>query len=407
MTSRMLVTVLLLCTARVSINAQPTTLAAGDLAFTGINSSSSTVNGTGTNKDFCFVLLRNITAGTTIFFTDYGWRTDQQAFQTANPCPNNGNPLGSGALTDGIVKWVAATDLPYGTQVVIRSQFTPSASVGTATGEAKTYNSSSASPQYVTLGLGGETIFAYQGSFESPILIAGLNTYPSGWLPSLSNCDLEPVQSALPNVFNNASNFAFALTPGSNTTNVRLSPTVKIGTDAAAARAIIANRNNWQFQSTAMVLPGSASVLPVHFGRIDANLKNNQLRVNWQSLQEKNNDHFIVEVSADGKTFKEAGIVQSRAIDGNSDVTLQYSFELTAPGLAGAVTLLGLLSFAFRRKKYMLTAATGLLLLAVVSCSRNSGAIEEEHQTLFIRIGQVDKDGTMTYSKTIRVHTAP
>src|SRR5687767_11610298 len=65
-----------------------TTLAAGDIAFVGYITTDDNVNGTSQNDEFSFVLLRDITAGTTINFTDFGW-TDGNAFQTANPCGAN------------------------------------------------------------------------------------------------------------------------------------------------------------------------------------------------------------------------------------------------------------------------------------------------------------------------------
>ncbi|HMR81879.1 MAG TPA: hypothetical protein PKE30_02070, partial [Niabella sp.] len=59
--------------------------------------------------------------------------------------------------------------------------------------------------------------------------------------------------------------------------------------------------------------------LPVTFGGITAAIKNNNLLVNFTSLTEVNNDRFVIEISADGKHFKEAGILRSRATAGNSD----------------------------------------------------------------------------------------
>ncbi|MDX1956395.1 MAG: hypothetical protein SFU20_12765 [Chitinophagaceae bacterium] len=65
-------------------NAQ-TTLAAGDIAFTGYNADDNTVNGPSSNDDFSFILLKNITSGTSIYFTDFGWCSNTNAFQTPNP----------------------------------------------------------------------------------------------------------------------------------------------------------------------------------------------------------------------------------------------------------------------------------------------------------------------------------
>ncbi|MCH5717860.1 hypothetical protein [Niabella hibiscisoli] len=63
---------LLGCLMLLKLNAQ-TTLVAGDIAFTGVNSASNTTNDfvntpqSESNREFCFILLKQVTAGTTIF----------------------------------------------------------------------------------------------------------------------------------------------------------------------------------------------------------------------------------------------------------------------------------------------------------------------------------------------------
>lgn len=46
----------------------------------------------------------------------------------------------------------------------------------------------------------------------------------------------------------------------------------------------------------------------------------------WTTATEANNQGFTIEVSTDGTTFKEAGFVASKAINGNSNLPLQYGF---------------------------------------------------------------------------------
>jgi predicted extracellular nuclease len=75
----------------------PSTLVSGDIAFSAFQSDNT---GGGFNGDaFEFVLLVPVTTGTTIYFTDSGYRTDSNAFRT----------------NEGLVRWVAQTDLPAGT----------------------------------------------------------------------------------------------------------------------------------------------------------------------------------------------------------------------------------------------------------------------------------------------------
>lgn len=71
----------------------------GEIAFVAAQSDN---NGGGFNGDaFQFVLLVPVTAGTTIFFTDGGYRTDTGTFRT----------------NETMVRWVAQSNLPAGTVV--------------------------------------------------------------------------------------------------------------------------------------------------------------------------------------------------------------------------------------------------------------------------------------------------
>src|SRR5689334_15510781 len=80
--------------------AQPTTLSAGDIVIIGFNSTDNIVNGAILDDDIDFLLLRNINAGTTIYFTDFGWTGS--GFQSNE---TNGCASGTGAANDGCIKW--------------------------------------------------------------------------------------------------------------------------------------------------------------------------------------------------------------------------------------------------------------------------------------------------------------
>ncbi|MBK6826975.1 MAG: hypothetical protein IPG86_08935 [Chitinophagaceae bacterium] len=84
----------------ISVNAQ-TTLTPGDVAFTGY------VSADGANPDrFSFVVLTPITATTVIRFTDFGWRTDLNAFN-------------SGATLESELVFTASAGYPAGTEFQI------------------------------------------------------------------------------------------------------------------------------------------------------------------------------------------------------------------------------------------------------------------------------------------------
>lgn len=136
-----------------------TTLVAGDLAFTGYYSAGA--NGA-PDDQFSFVLLTNITAGTTIKFTDRAWlRTS----------PSTGS---FSALETTTITWTATTGLSAGQEIKIQELTATLASgpgsPGTVTGTA------------LSLSTNGEAILAYQGSDVSPTFITALhmNVYTNG-----------------------------------------------------------------------------------------------------------------------------------------------------------------------------------------------------------------------------------
>jgi hypothetical protein len=120
----------------------PTTMTAGDIAFTALQSDNS---GGGANGDFFqFVLLKDVTAGTTIFFTDNGYRSDTSTFRT----------------NETMLRWVAQSDLPAGSLVAFTA---PGGTAVTSTAEWTGINpSTGATLSTATLGLAasGENITA-------------------------------------------------------------------------------------------------------------------------------------------------------------------------------------------------------------------------------------------------------
>ncbi|SDE16956.1 choice-of-anchor Q domain-containing protein [Niabella drilacis] len=148
--------------------------------------------------------------------------------------------------------------------------------------------------------------------------------------------------------------------------------------------------------------------LPVSFGALSASIQNNKLTVNWQTLSEINNDHFEIEASQDGVNFTTIATVTSKAQDGNSSTTLQYSWEADSGALVafsglGIVLLILLLPVAHRYKKQLLMVSV-VLFMTFISCSKRTDSLAENTgDKYFIRIAQVDKDGGKTYSKMVRV----
>ncbi len=140
------------------VNAQ-TALVAGDLAFSGYKCNDAVAD------QFSFVLLKNITAGTVIKFSDYGWRTDTNMFSN-----------GTGGITETEIVFTATTALNAGQEITIVG--TTVTIVNPASGSATAVNSVGAAFLVGNLSLAsnGDQIIAYQGNFPTPTtFISGLH----------------------------------------------------------------------------------------------------------------------------------------------------------------------------------------------------------------------------------------
>lgn len=154
---------------------------------------------------------------------------------------------------------------------------------------------------------------------------------------------------------------------------------------------------------------GIPSSLSAKFGEISAKIINNQLVVSWNTLAESDNSHFYVEVSKDGSNFKRINqeVIQSKVTSGNSDslVSYQFTIDINSTAAVLGLSLLGLGIFGFsgnRRYLRFLIVLIGFFALGFGACSKSQDAIKSGTESLFVRIAQVDKDGTVTYSKVIK-----
>jgi len=151
--------------------------------------------------------------------------------------------------------------------------------------------------------------------------------------------------------------------------------------------------------------------LPVQFGAIFAQVFNNLLQINWTALQEKNCDYYEIEASTDGITFTPIGKVESKAETINSNHSMDYSFstDLSQSTLLGfsILAFAGLIFLKFRPRKWMqVCIVAAILVLIGIGCKKQVGNIDSSTiDKLLIRIAQVDKNGSKTYTKAINVNT--
>ncbi|WP_114792596.1 hypothetical protein U0035_02480 [Niabella yanshanensis] len=150
-----------------------------------------------------------------------------------------------------------------------------------------------------------------------------------------------------------------------------------------------------------------AAVLPVTFGSVNASSKNNRLSISWTTEKENSNDHFEIEASTDGQQFTKIGIIASQAANGNSDIVLSYQWTSNSALPLAGFSLVGLILMPFsnlsRKKTWVLgLAAVGFTAFVLHGCTKSGDAIDD-HQPYYVRIAQVDKDGTKSYSKVVKV----
>lgn len=146
-----------------------TALSAGDLMFTGIQ-----VNGTTDN--ISFVTFRELTAGTTVYFTDNGWTGS--AFRNSTSTDFDGS--------EGLVFFKVKAGQSVGAGTIIRLLDTNTTKLDwfSVSGSTATFNTpgtigtgSTANPQFPFLGLstGGEQVYGFQSSLSEISGLSGSN----------------------------------------------------------------------------------------------------------------------------------------------------------------------------------------------------------------------------------------
>lgn len=159
-------------------------------------------------------------------------------------------------------------------------------------------------------------------------------------------------------------------------------------------------------KSDTLTITPDAITLPVVFNKVEAFITGGQLFVNWGTSSETNNSHFDIEGSADGKTFTKIGQVQSKAVNGNSGLPLSYDYSTSLSGIALSALPIALLLLGAvyrRRKTLAVVLLAGSLISMMYSCNKTSDAIQEDGKKIFIRVVQVDLDGTSVPSKVVQV----
>lgn len=203
-----------------------TTLSVGDISIIGYSADKS--------DQFAFVPWVDLEAGTSISFTDRGWRSSANSF-TQNPSEDPGS---SGLVpSDGNVVWVTPTAITAGTVItgtlLNNNPDTLVWSTGSSTGDFG----------HTGMGNSGESIFAYQGSASAPALVFGLYYVTGGW----SGADpgqYSTTNSQLPSVLNNSIG-NIAIPAGTLNDNGYFSGSMSDKNSLLEYRAQVLNTANW------------------------------------------------------------------------------------------------------------------------------------------------------------------
>lgn len=143
--------------------------------------------------------------------------------------------------------------------------------------------------------------------------------------------------------------------------------------------------------------------LPVHWGKVQAGIKNEALHITWETLAETSNAYFLIQASNDGEHFATIQTIQSKAADGNSSTVLEYraTIPLSMISLSAGFLLLGVLGPG--RRRYAVALISVILGVCSFACTKKEIVKGIEAEKLWVRIVQVDKDGREQVSKVMRV----
>jgi Secretion system C-terminal sorting domain len=297
------------------------TLVAGDIAFTGYKGfgASATVD------EFSFVLLKTITNGTVINFTDRGWlRTGPSTGAFSN-------------LEVTGITWTSNAAYVVGTEIKIVGLTATYAylsggspvtggSAGTVTGTA------------LSLSANGDQVIAYQGTIASPSFISAIhmNVYTSSIMGEPTTTDAiwegnydTANSSGIPSGLTTGVNAIWIGTQGdinSEKDNARFVCAGNL-TTVANIKALIYDKTKWTtsdgdpggpiFLPTNCNYLGINPVLPLNLISFSATGRTNHVEIKWQSENEKNFRYYDIERSNTGKTFSTIATIKPQAYTSN------------------------------------------------------------------------------------------
>ena len=147
--------------------------------------------------------------------------------------------------------------------------------------------------------------------------------------------------------------------------------------------------------------------LPVVLNYFKASIIGGYLVVNWGTTSESNNDHFEIEASLDAKDFKTIARTESMGKNGESLQALDYEQkiglrQIVLSGLS--LICLSVIGLGRRSKKTLGLISFGIFLFFIGACRKEPQVMGiVPGQTVYVRLLQIDKDGTKAYSRITSV----
>lgn len=146
--------------------------------------------------------------------------------------------------------------------------------------------------------------------------------------------------------------------------------------------------------------------LPVRFGDIYVSGSNNNFKVTWQSLKEQNVKNYEIQASADAINWKTIGTVVSKAINGNSDQTLSYEFNIDLSGIALSSLFLSFLFIPLiKNRSTKILFLVFIVAVSLIACVKGSmdSKDNDKKENVYVRVVQHDIDGLLIASKVLKV----
>ncbi|KAF2514954.1 T9SS type A sorting domain-containing protein [Flavobacterium foetidum] len=239
-----------------------TTLVAGDILFTGYDTSPASAQG----DTFSFVCLKTLDPGTTIRFTDRGYGADTSWW------PASG--------LEGTVTWVTSGTIPAGTEVFVQglNTFTYNKTTSSLVSNSTLTLNNGTMSNGLTLNGPGDQIYAFQGGTGDPsnsgvVFIAGIHFYvcPSGTTTATwdTGCTLgtntSTLKTGVGGLVGGTSAFYTGPLGGTGTTvavSGRFDNTLNYPLSTVAEiRAAVLNQANWGLTNATQTLPSTKPFL--------------------------------------------------------------------------------------------------------------------------------------------------